>query len=246
MRLFLFKILQNCSFSEDISDNVKHKIMINKINNLNEIISELTEESTKIGIVKVKYQDKSKIYYEIIIQKTNNQGNSSNQSLLNKFNMIIFKDITSQYKYNKSINKIKNRELTMAKLIHELKNPISTIGLIIDEIKIIKKEKKFASKVSVLSANEEEEEDDQSGNIIYNLSNYLMILIEDVNAFVKLNNEEYNHASSVKLPTKKINLIEILNFCYLIFYSKQKFDPNKQKIKINIAYNEEISYLVLL
>jgi len=70
-----------------------------------------------------------------------------------------------------------------------------------------------------------------------------MILIEDLNAFVKLNNKEYSSPSYNNIPMKKIHLVDTLNFCYLIFYTKQKFDSNKQKLKVKIIYDEEVSKL---
>jgi len=221
--------------------------MNNTIETLEDIITVINEESTKIGIIKIKDKDFNKTYYEIIVQKSMAMGTKN--SIL-----IIFKDITGDYRFNKSINKIKKREMTMAKLAHELKNPISTIGLITDEINHrfnerrsyqIKKPNSFNNSKLDLQTKEEvfKDQDDQSVTIIYNLCNYLMILIEDLNAFVKLNNKEYNSPSHNIISMQKIDLVDTLNFCYLIFYTKQKFDSNKQKLKVKIVYDEEVSKL---
>jgi len=224
--------------------------MNNTIDSIEDLLVELNEfneESTKIGVVKIKDSDLNKSYYEIVVQKSMNTKNPV---------LIIFKDITGDYRFNKSINKIKKREITMAKLAHELKNPISTIGLITDEINnrnIERRSSKQLNKLNSSSSNIDglspikddgfEEQDDQSVTIIYNLCNYLMILIEDLNAFVKLNNKEYNSPSNNNVPMQKIHLVDTLNFCYLIFYTKQKFDNNKQKLKVNIIYDEDVTEL---
>ena len=111
--------------------------------------------------------------------------------------------------------------------------------------KMIKKPNSFNNSKLDLQTKEEvfKDQDDQSVTIIYNLCNYLMILIEDLNAFVKLNNKEYNSPSHNIISMQKIDLVDTLNFCYLIFYTKQKFDSNKQKLKVKIVYDEEVSKL---
>ncbi len=219
---------------------------------MEEIINlELNEEKTKIGVVKVKNKDDTKNYYEIVIEKSCSSFGDKNQIF------VVFRDITGSYRYNKSINNIKKRELTMAKLAHELKSPISTIGLITDQIynKINDKNDKKVSGELLLDINnsmsrflnKEEsmdmEEDDQSVAIINNLCNYLMILIEDLNAYVKINNKEFKAQISTAVPLESVNLIEIFNFCYLIFYTKQKFDPNKQNVSVTADYDKEVEKL---
>ena len=72
-----------------------------------------------------------------------------------------------------------------------------------------------------------------------------MLIIEDLNIFVKLNNKEFDNSYNTKIPIEKVNVMEVLNFCYLIFYTKQKFDNNKQKVVVKITYEESITNLII-
>jgi len=206
--------------------------MNNTIETLEDIITVINEESTKIGIIKIKDKDLNKTYYEIIVQKSMDTKNSV---------LIVFKDITGDYRFNKSINKIKKREMTMAKLAHELKNPINTINLISKSMKKQQSSKsdsnenssdvessdsnKFKSKNSILTKNSE---NDPKLKFINYLCNFLILLIEDLNSFVKYDDE----SNQKPLDLTYTNLKEILMFCYLIFETRQKYDPNKPNLKI--------------
>ena len=261
------KLLEQCFFQklENISDLV---LSLHKYNEGDDII---------LGTFKKRVKDKDKIYYEISIKFVN----KSNLDVV-----VFIKNIKELYLLRKSNQMILKRELTMAKLAHELKSPISTISLITEEIYSVKEnepeqgmqagrnkykrnsankskpdlnselnqqvqessgrsDKKIESVIEG-DSNEGKVDNTHSITIINSLCNYLMILIEDLNSYVKLNRKDSNDSIHNEIFLQKEKLVDILNFCYLIFYMKQKFDPNKQNIKIELKYDNSFEDLKIM
>ena len=136
-----------------------------------------------------------------------------------------YSEKVNKYKRNNS-NKVVISSTKILNQITKLDNQSRDIDINLEN------EKHDASANKV---NKEKDETLQSISIVNSLCNYLLILIEDLNAYVKLNNKEFKNETKSIILQEEL-LVEILNFCYLIFYTKQKFNPNKQNIRIKLEY----------
>ena len=118
------------------------------------------------------------------------------------------------------IGKIKNdsklKQFILPKITHEIKTPLITITSIIKNIK--------------------EQEINTLNNLdhINNLSNYTIFLINDINLYV-------SESSDLKITKMKINIIDIIDFCFNILKTLVECNPNKaNKIQIIKIIDENI------
>jgi len=202
---------------------------------LSYLITNCCEENPyflKISSIKLELFNTTK-YYDISLRsyKINSEENFE----------VYINDVSKTVNAEKEILKNKFKGLTLAKIAHELKNPINTINLISKSMKKQQSSKsdsnenssdvessdsnKFKSKNSILTKNSE---NDPKLKFINYLCNFLILLIEDLNSFVKYDDE----SNQKPLDLTYTNLKEILMFCYLIFETRQKYDPNKPNLKI--------------
>jgi len=147
-------------------------------------------------------------------------------------------------------NKSLMRELHLAKIAHELKNPINTIHLLIKTIEFKKdneenpfflldeevqknmnmndKNSSSASEVSSRSSKPPSSpliNGKESFALISNLCEFIMMLIEDLNDFIKPSTNQT--CFSEQDSKSQVNIRSTLKFVHSIFSTRQKHDPNK-------------------
>jgi signal transduction histidine kinase len=181
------------------------------------------------------------------------------------------KNLTIQSQMDSNKIETKAKSLYLAKAAHEYKNILLSIVNICNNqiasrfnnfnfesssdeeederrynIRIIKKRENDASSKLVSNMNS-----DHAGFILA-LCNYMLILIEDLNVFTKMENSPKtdDSQSHIAINTHKedlairsiipeVDLISALNFCLNIFIIRQKNDPNKRGIKLLTNYEIE-------
>lgn len=208
----------------------------------------------ELGNAKLKYNNELK-YFEIKMK-------FDQQNLI--FDFIIY-DITKNIKADLQLKEVKYKSLFLAKIAHEFKNPIITISSLCKEKQIIERENTLFSKTEIIHESSSDDEEfkkdiannprkqkhrgstfteNGSTNFIMNLCNYLLILIEDLNTFAKLETENKNKFSrkNFKESTKNLNMSEVeispvLEFSLNIFKVRQKNDPNKRNLKLILSMN---------
>jgi len=224
---------------------------------------------------------------------------------------VLVADVSNTVNVEMRILKNKFRELTLAKIAHELKNPINTINLLTksmqDKYNLINESQQknypnnnFAepkhtltnlldpkNNINLNNSSDESSDNNENINTIINTNNisniiknkkitvksstssnrdpvgsnnslavfqskkgrnntmanlnfisclcdFLILLIEDLNSFVKM--EEDNLVPKV-IEMANLDLDEILNFCYYIFETRQLFDPNKKSLKVKKSFD---------
>ncbi len=140
-------------------------------------------------------------------------------------NDILFYDITEFIKTKQIIYEENNKkQRILAKIAHEFKTPInSIIGLI-----SVLKENLYENKISSLN----------TINLIENLSKYIIFLISDIIHYVNPNDIE-----DLKVEFDKVNLFDVLNFCFeilksLISCNQKKFENINPELIIDQKINK--------
>jgi signal transduction histidine kinase len=157
---------------------------------------------------------------------------------------------------------IKFKSLFLAKIAHEIKNPIITISNLCQTLN---------SKVSQINnlhnttyvSSDEDSDDERNNNLnrrgsyinvssiqetssfIVNTGNYMMSLIEDLNYFSKMEQQNKNLSD---IPQNISHIDEftefeikpVLEFCLTIFRLRQKIDENKKGVRILSDYDKRI------
>ena len=199
---------------------------------------------------------------------------------------VIIADVSKSVNAEKEILKNKYKGITLAKIAHELKNPITTINILTKSMKKSNNPTKVFKSSGILPKFDKDENssdnssdtenfnihpkiveslvkaahtnsltdhlmkmnlnnsnnnsnsplnypetncDNSTLNFINCLCDFLLLLIEDLNCFVKMDDENLKHQPIELVST---NLEEILSFCHLIFETRQKWDSNKKNLKI--------------
>jgi len=209
---------------------------------INYLIQNLCIEASskfhKIGLFTLKTKDSDK-HYQVFIRFYKNESGENYEFLIN--------DITLSCQAEQESFKNKFRGLTLAKIAHELKNPLTAINVITKSILQNNGVKlKSCSDLSYLDEELDSSIDHKKckinleikessiGKDIQNIQfincmcDYLLLLIEDLNSFVKMDGVD----GKEKIETTELVLNDVLNFCFMIMDCKQKHDPNKLHLKI--------------
>ena len=225
-----------------------------KINDFHDFLKEYKaefSEFTRLGTFLIEIKNETK-YYEILIKISNFLGDIKFEYIIN--------DVTKQKLADKIKKEQKVKSLFLAKIAHEFKNPIITISNLCyalttkvaslplnnityhssdessDEDKSIQYKRKGSSFGSISSIQE-------TTNFITNTGNYLMSLIEDLNFFSKMEQENKN-LSDLNQPAvenyREFELIPTLEFCLTIFRLRQKQDENKKGVRILSDYDKKL------
>jgi len=212
---------------------------------INYLIQNLCIEASskfhKIGLFTLKTKDSDK-HYQVFIRFYKNESGENYEFLIN--------DITLSCQVEQESFKNKFRGLTLAKIAHELKNPLTTINTITKSIlqnngiklnscndlsyldeELISSDSSIGHKKCKTNLEIKESsirKDIQNIQFINCMCDYLLLLIEDLNSFVKMDGVD----GKEKIETTELVLNDVLNFCFLIMDCKQKHDPNKLHLKI--------------
>jgi len=92
-------------------------------------------------------------------------------------------------------------------------------------------------------------------SFVINLCDYLLMLVEDLNTFVKsTESKTSNEITDIKVMQsikeknqtkfKPVNLIKTLEFCHSIFFFKQKYDTIKQNLDIELKIEKDIGEII--
>ena len=164
-------------------------------------------------------------------------------------------------------NDIRFKSVLLAKIAHEFKNPINTINAICTNLNNkIQNSPELRRAMGKLQDNINNSTN--NFNFIVSLCDYLLFLIEDLNTFVKMginkkidkdkgknkdvkaikdtkDNISFISDKSVseRSFTNKMNLLnlnQLLDFCYNLYYMKQAYDVGKPNLKILKHYSKNL------
>lgn len=182
--------------------NVHYKSLINSIKNFK-------NNFIRIGIFYLSDAGNSgkKIYFEIYFRKVN-------LSIQNKIEEYFFYDITDLMNYKHQLIELQNKKKKISmKIAHDFKTPLNSIIGIINSIKLTE------TRISSFNL--------KRLDTITNLSNYVIFLISDIIQYSNINEN-----CELNFNITKLNLKEILNFCYQILLGLLTCNRNKNE---NIA-----------
>ena len=190
------------------------------------------------------------MYFDISFRVPKNTLN--NNSKLIEF---IINDVTQVIQVENDKNDIRFKSILLAKIAHEFKNPINTINAISRKLnnEILKNPKLMSTMHTILKLPDVKDDKINNFSFIISLCDYLLFLIEDLNTFVKIglskkdkkgNRSILDSFSSSELSersfTKKmtyLNLRQLLDFCYNLFYIKQAYDKSKPNLNVSKSYS---------
>ena len=86
------------------------------------------------------------------------------------------------------------------------------------------------------------DESTKNMKFISSLCDFLLILVADLNTFVKSDNSDEN-LNNIEL--KEVNIWNILEFCHSIYHTKQKFDQSKQNLKVLMEIDSDVPKLIM-
>jgi len=232
-------VLLNFEIDFEVEPNLKTKLTKlkdekNKIKQLQKILCCKYENDIfyKCGIIKINLTNLSTKYFELSLKNSNNEES---------IELLLF-DITN-YSSFQELNIQKQKGLHLAKIAHDLKNPI----LVINQLISILKEQSSSKKENITANNQhyfiekkatkkssselqcEDLTDKEKYDLISKLSDYLLLLVEDLNDFVKVEKDKNKINES---EFTNINLKEVITFCHSIFKTKQIYDTNKTHLKV--------------
>jgi len=176
-----------------------------------------------LDIKDLKYKKQPKKFFKIFYRKLNFK------IINNSIEDIIFYDVTEQYN---SQFLLRQENFKKRKIIEKLANEFKTsINTIIGLTNYILESKN----ISV------EEEQNKYLNCLINLPNYLIFLISDI-----INFTNFENVDELKIKKEKINLKEIIYFCYNILKSLLHCSKNKShKIETFLNFEEILEKSIL-
>jgi len=160
--------------------------------------------------------------------------------------------ILKNYNKNKEVEEanivLKNNSIYLAKVAHELKNPLITITSILEsdfKSSFSQEQLNFNSDFEIGTpklSNTKSNGFKKNNKFIMTLCNYLMYLIEDLNYFSKniLVNNYYHKQKTEDIIYQPFNILNACEFCINIFKIRQKNDPMKSNLKIILEYDRNI------
>lgn len=239
-----FEILRNITqfdfpLSDKIEAIVKSRLLTDSdiIALFNYLKSQILTSARPVNIGHIETISKSntKEYYSLYFKK-----HHSNLICLS------FRNVTNKLKLKKQTKQMIQKTLFLAKIVHDFKTPLISVSEICKNILL---------KAESLGLSNDIVEDLKYGN---SLSDYLMIMVEDLNEFARsevnvnkldIDHEDRDSGFFDKMDSNKDNgiacqeeleLLPLLNFCYNIYKQKQKYDPNKQNLKIGLDIGENL------
>jgi signal transduction histidine kinase len=192
-----------------------------------------------IGIIQFKINKELQqeiMFYEVFLR-------------VSKYNYEI---LLKNYNKNKEVEQanivLKNNSIYLAKVAHELKNPLITITSILEsdfKSSFSQEQLNFNSDFEIGTpklSNTKSNGIQKNNKFIMTLCNYLMYLIEDLNYFSKniLVNNYYHKQTTEDIIYQPFNLLNACEFCINIFKIRQKNDQMKSNIKIILEYDRNI------
>jgi signal transduction histidine kinase/CheY-like chemotaxis protein len=148
---------------------------------------------------------------------------SSNHNAIDKYEFI-FNDITRSKQIEQKNAEFKYKTLFLSKIAHEFKNPLLCISELVDQVN------DNLTKVTM----EVIKEEDNSSNIlkkIKSLSNYLIILVKDMDYFSQKNTDK---KIEKKIDVDKVNLSELIKFCTDIVQALMKKSHKENNINFHV------------
>lgn len=224
----------------DIEINVNHKI--SKSQNI--IMNRSTlqnEEENNISIIQLitrichcnksenfSYIGRGKIMYESNTTDDELRSNELVYEILTRYEsddhfQIIFDDITRTKLYEEKSAEFKYKNLLLAKIAHEFKNPIICIMELADEL--VEKEKinkKSNKEISLIST----------------FSDYLLILIKDLDYF-----SSSQMKKNTQITKTKVFINELCTFCNQIANALIKKGQKQNYIKFIVQNNHNLDYI---
>ncbi len=299
--IFSFLLIKHCIFYHKKSNNnIKNFFYDNKFINPDKIekfmilLEQLSGPKVVLGQIKVIVDENTIKYYDISIDV--NTSSKDSQVL------IVFKNITNEYYLEKSEKALKRREISISKLNHNLKIPITAIKSLMEE--------NINKTNSILNPNRHSSNNHVDNPVLEKLNNenqqllsdrtpnktmkeksalisrlknatpdmgyidsynshlfsclyyYLMQLLEDFSiksskSDITSESKERKRSNNTSLYTDTSNkiifqkftifkgskILEILDFCYVTFYTRQKNDPYKKGVKVINDFNQNLSKL---
>ena len=221
-----------------------------KLPKIYSIIAKIPEfrQFNKVGRIKFNTDANEFMYFDISLRIPQNNFDSYD----NKVVEFILNDVTQVIQVENDKNDIRFKSILLAKIAHEFKNPINTINAIssILNTKIMQNPEVMQAIQKIQNINDNSI---NNFNFIMSLCDYLLFLIEDLNTFVKLglgkkshkgdkykDKDSMNSEPSNKSFTSKmtvLNLSELLDFCYNLFFMRQAYDKGKPNLKIIKNYS---------
>ncbi len=241
-------------------------LKLNQKSSSNSLIEENTQSDTQYYAVLARYNP----YSDILNTVFSEEGVE-----------FILQDITDTIKIEQTKQNIKQKQLLLAKIAHEFKSPISTIGFLCntiynkmnflnlvqhsevhsdssdsdeneDQIALVSSSGIFKKPKSLIKGSlknnlseksffrQEDQNDNNSLRFIVNLCDYLLMLVEDLNSYVKFkdNPSGKNLCDHKDVTFKQVNIFKALEFCYSIYYFKQKNDKLKKNLRIELKIDE--------
>ena len=210
-----------------------------QVHNLKSLLNKFmifNDNFIKLGHVCFKNHDIENIY-ELSIRIPPNDDIS-----INTVEYILY-DITNIIKVEKELNAIKMKSIVLAKIAHEFKNPIITINeLCKTNSNIIRNNPELLAYL-INYKKIIKNFDGFNMEFIVCVSDYLLILIEDLNTYVKMDQNIKNNNDNIGYLTQ-VNIYELLDFCFNIFYYRQKFENSKPSLSLIKRYDPNMPKLI--
>jgi signal transduction histidine kinase/CheY-like chemotaxis protein len=236
----LLRFLKKSSSNEVVLTNNEGFDLVNNIN-INELFNNIVFENKKINdfdqIETILYEKYKEVGDKFVFLGTNDievtptsfinlevfgRCYSSSHGLVDRHEFI-FNDITRSKQIEQNNAEIKYKTLFLSKIAHEFKNPLLCISELVDQVN------------DNLLINKHSNAESNNSDIlkqIKSLSNYLIILVKDMDYFSQRSSESVEK----KIDPDKINLSDIIKFCNdiviaLIQKSHKQANINFQIIK---------------
>jgi len=236
-------------------EKYKKKISLYKLHDFLSRFKDEFKDFTRLATIPIETQNETK-FLEVILKISDifEDNKLKYEYVINDVTKIKASDLLKK--------EIKFKSLFLAKIAHEIKNPIITISNLCQTLNSkVTQINSFHNTTYVSS--DEDSEDERNNNLnrrgsylnvssiqetssfIVSTGNYMMSLIEDLNYFSKMEQQNKNLSDIPQINSHLEEFTEfevkpVLEFCLTIFRLRQKIDENKKGVRILSDYDKRI------
>jgi signal transduction histidine kinase/CheY-like chemotaxis protein len=205
----------------DLFDNIIFEN--NKIDNYERVLEVLNKKYNEIGdnFVFLGTKDIEVTLSSFINLEVFGRCYSSLHNVIDRYEFI-FNDISRSKQIEQKNAEFKYKTLFLSKVAHEFKNPLLCISELVDQVN------------DNLSTNKPIKPETNTSDIlkqIKSMSNYLIILVKDMDYFSQKNSEQ---KMEKRIEVDKVNLSEIIKFCTDIVQALIKKAHKELKVDFNV------------